>query len=149
MNSDSSIIGTPNGVIAAKTVKRLSQKISDGALRAVLNMGGIPSNPVPGAGGDHIPIEASGTRHTERGEVEHAAAPEREKCDTRSTVAALDPTVRRMCMTRSHIRQCGVTEGCPRCKWIEVGRSMPQDGREGLKKEEQRRPELRRAEEKY
>ena len=56
-------------------------------------------------------------------------------------------------ITRSHIREYGATEGCPECKWIEAGRSMPhnnecrmrirarmlqnEDGREGLKKEEQ------------
>ena len=59
-----------------------------------------------------------------------------------------------MHITRSHIREYGATEGCPGCKGIEAGRSMPhnnecrtrtrarveqsEEGREGLKKEEQR-----------
>ena len=85
-----------------------------------------------------------------------------------------------MYITRSYIREYGATEGCPGCKGNEAGRSMPhndecrmrikarreqnEDGREGLKKEEQRQdrnfekavvrsveedPELRRAEEEY
>ena len=37
-----------------------------------------------------MPLEVSGSRHAERGEDEHAPAQEREKRDTRSTVAALD-----------------------------------------------------------
>ena len=82
----------------------------------LLNIRGIPSNPVPGVGGDHIPIEANGTRHAERGEDEHVPAPERESCDTRSTVAAPDPTVRMMYITGSHIREYGATEGFPGCK---------------------------------
>ena len=140
-------------MIKAKTVRRLP-KDQRWCAEEVLNIRGIASNPVPGAGGDHIPIAANGTKHAERGEDEHTPAQEREKCDTRSTVAAPDPTVRRMYITRSHIREYGATEGCPECKGIEAGRSMPhknecrmkirarmlqnEDGREGLKKEEQR-----------
>ena len=131
---------------------------------------------MPHVGGDHILIEANGTHNAERGEGGHATAQEREKCDTRSPVAAPDPTVRRMHTTRSHIREYGATEGCPGCKGTEAGRSMPhdnewrmtrarmeqnEDGREGLKKGEPRQdrhlekavtrsveedPELRRAE---
>ena len=72
-------------------------------------------------------------------------------CQHRSAVAAPDPTVRRMYITRSHIREYGATEGCPGCKGIEVGRSAPynnecrmrirarmeqdEDYGEGLKKE--------------
>ena len=66
---------------------------------------------MPGARGDHIPFEANGRKHAELGEDEHARSWEREKCDTRSTVAATDPTVRRMYTTRSHVREYSVTEG--------------------------------------
>ena len=86
----------------------------------VLSMRGIPSNPVPGVGGDHIAIETNGSRHAERGEDEHTP---RGKCDTLPTVAALDPTVRKMYITRAHIRDYGATEGCPGCKGIEKGSS--------------------------
>ena len=72
-------------------------------------------NSVPGMGRDHIPIEANGSRNAERGEDEHTPAQEREKCDTRPTVDTLDTTVRRMYITRSHIREYGFTEGCPGC----------------------------------
>ena len=57
-------------------------------------------------------------------------------------------------MTRRHTKEYGATEGCPRCKGTEQGRSMPhnnecrlrikarmeqsEEGRDGLKKEEQR-----------
>ena len=119
-------------------------------------------------------------QHAERREDEHAPAQEREKYDTQTTVAALDSTVRRTHTTRSHIRDYGASEGCPGCKEIETDRSMPHnnecrmrirsrmeqsgDGREGLKKEEQKQdrhiekvvmrsesddPELRRAEEEH
>ena len=57
----------------------------------------IPSNPVPGVGGDHIAIEVSGSMRAERGEVDHAPAQESEKCDFLPTVAALDPTGRWSC----------------------------------------------------
>ena len=76
----------------------------------VLNIRGVPSNPVPGAGRDHMIIEVSGSRHAERGEDEHAPALERENCDTLSRVAVSDPTERRMYITRSLIREYGVTE---------------------------------------
>ena len=125
-------------------------------------------------------LKSTGQGMPRRGEDEHAPAPEREKRDTRPTVAAPSPTVRRLCTTRSHIREDGATEGCPRCKGIEAGRSRPrnnecrtrirareeqsEEGREGLKKEEQRQerhlekavmrsvsddPELSRAEEEH
>ena len=54
------------------------------------------------------PIEANGSRHAERGEDEHAPAQEREKCDTRPTVAAPDPMY--IYITRSHIRDYGATD---------------------------------------
>ena len=41
-------------------------------------------------------IEVSGSRHAERGEDEHAPAQECEQCDILPTVAATDPTVRRL-----------------------------------------------------
>ena len=85
--SDEWIIGTPNDVIKAKTVRRLAED-QRWCVEEVLNTQGIPSNPVPGAGGGYIRIEANGTKHAERGEGEHAPAQEREKCDTRTTVAA-------------------------------------------------------------
>ena len=76
MKSDESIIGTSNGVIKAQTVRRLPED-QRWCAEEVLNMRGIPSNPVPGAGGDHIPIEANGTKHAVRGEDEHAPAQHR------------------------------------------------------------------------
>ena len=93
MKSDESIIGTPSGVIRAKTARRVPED-QRWCAAEVLNIRRIPSNPVRGAGGDHILIEAYGTKHSERGEDEHAPALEREKCGTRSAVAAPDPTVR-------------------------------------------------------
>ena len=167
MKSDESIIGTSNGVMKAKTVRRLLQ---DERWRAeeVLNIRGISSNPV------HIPNVTNGAGYSERGEDKHAPAQEREKCDTRSTVAASDPTVRRL------YKGNGATEGCLGCKGIEAVRSMAhnnecrmrirsrmeqsENGRDGLKKEEQRQdrhlekavmrsvsddPELRRAEDEH
>ena len=53
----------------------------------VLNIRGVPSNPVPGVGGDHVPGEVGGSRHAERGEDEHAPAQELEKYDNQPTVA--------------------------------------------------------------
>ena len=49
MKSDESIIGTPNGVIKAKTVRRLPEDQRWSA-EEVLNIRGRPSNPVPGVG---------------------------------------------------------------------------------------------------
>ena len=93
MNSDGSIIGTPSGVIKAKTVRRLPED-QRWCTEEVLSTRGIPSNPVPSTGKDHIPTEVNGTKH--------ALAREREKCDARPIVAAPDPTVRGMYMTRTH-----------------------------------------------
>ena len=54
-----------------------------------------------------IKAKDNGSRHAERGEDEHAAAQEREKCDTFPTVAALDPTVRIMYKNQTaHQRIC-------------------------------------------
>ena len=105
----------------AKTVGRLPE---DQRWRAeeVLNIRGIPPNPVPGTGGDHTPIEVNGTKHAEHGEDEHALAREREKSDTRSTVAASDPTVRTMYRASWHIREHGASEGCPGCRRPEMAR---------------------------
>ena len=58
---------------------------------------------MPGAGGDHIPIEANGARRADLGEDEHVPVQEREECDTRTPAAAPDPTVTRMSVTRAHI----------------------------------------------
>ena len=70
MKSDESIIGTPNGVFKAQTVRRLPED-QRWCAEEVLNIRGIPYNPVPGAGGDHIPIEANRTRHAVHEEDEH------------------------------------------------------------------------------
>ena len=115
MKNDESIIGTPNGVIKAKTVRRLPVD-QRWCAEEVLSIRGLLSNPVPGVGGDPISIEADGSRHAERGEDERTPAQEHEKCDALPTVAAPDTTVRRMYITRSHIREYGATEGCPGCK---------------------------------
>ena len=79
MKGDESIIETPNGVIKSQTARRLPED-QRWCAEEMLNMGGIPSNPVPGAGGDHIANDANGTKHAERGECVHAPAQEREKC---------------------------------------------------------------------
>ena len=106
-----SIIETPSGVIKAKTLRRLLEDQRWCAEEVLLNIRGIPSNPVPGAGGDHIPTETNGTKHAERGEDEHARAREaREVWTLALTVAAPDPTVRRMYTTKSHIREYGATD---------------------------------------
>ena len=68
--SNESIIGTPNGVIEAKTGRMLPED-QRWCAEEVLNIRGIPSNPVPGAGGDHLPIEVNEAKHTEREEGEH------------------------------------------------------------------------------
>ena len=102
MKSGESIIGTLSGVIKSKTLRRLPEE-QRWCAEYVLSIRGVPSNPVPGVGGDHIPIEVGGSRHAERGEDEHAPAQEREKYDTQPTGAVPDLTVRRMYMTRSHI----------------------------------------------
>ena len=122
MKSDESIIGTPNGVIKAKTLGRLPEN-QRWCAEEVLSIRGLPSNPV------------------------------REKCDNQMTVAPSDPAVRRMYITRSHIRDYGATEGCPRCKGSKQGRLLPhnnecrtrikarmeqsEEGREGVEKDEQ------------
>ena len=124
IKGDTSIIGTPNGVIKAKSVRRFPEN-QRWCAEEVLNIRGVPSNPVVGAAGDHISIEANGTRRAELGEDERVPAQDREECDTRTTVAAPDPTVWRMYKARSHIREHGATEECPGCKGIETGRSVP------------------------
>ena len=116
MKSDESIIGTPNGVIKAKTARRLPVD-QRWRTEEVLSKRGIPSNPVPSTGKDNIPTEVKGTKHAERGEDEHAPARKHKKCDVRTTVVALEPTVRRMYVTRTHTREC------PTCKGIESDRS--------------------------
>ena len=121
---DESVIGTPDGVNEARTIRRLPED-QRWCAEEVLNIRGVPSNTVPCAGGDHIPIEANGAA-AELGGDEHVPAQEREECDARTTVAAPDPKVRRMCVTRAHIREYGATEWCPGCKRVETGRSMPQ-----------------------
>ena len=124
MKSDESITGVPNGVIKAKTVRRFPEDQRRCA-EEVLSTKGIPSNPVLGVVRDRIPTEVNGSWHAKRGEEEQAPAQGRGRCDTRPTVAAPDPTVRRKYIARSHVRECGATEGCPGCKRIEAGRSMP------------------------
>ena len=85
-----------------------------------MNIRGKPSNPCPVLEETASQLRPMGQKYVERGEDEHAQVQEREKGDTPSTVAAPDPTVRRM-----HIREFSATEGCPECKGIEAGRSMP------------------------
>ena len=126
MKSDESIIGLPSGVIKAKTVRRLP-KDQRWCVEEVLSIHGIPSNSVPGVGRDRILIKVRGSRHAERGEDEHGPAQEHEMCDILPTVAAPGPTVRRMYITRAHIREYGAAEGCPGCMGIEARRSMPQN----------------------
>ena len=148
IKSDESIIRKPSGVVEAKTVRRLLED-QRWCAEEVLNNRGIPSNIVPGVGGDHIPIEANGTRHADRGGDENAPAEER-----RAHVAARDPTMRSMYVTKAHIREYGAAEWCSGCRGIETRRSMPHKNEcrmrirtrteqneevlEGLKKEQQR-----------
>ena len=88
----------------------------------------------------------------------------REKCDTRSTVATHDPTVRIMYITRSHIvctplqRDAQDAGGLKLADQSHTTTRMEQDddGREGLQKEEkavmrsvEEDPEFRRAEEEH
>ena len=125
MKSDESIIGdTEWSEIRAKTVRSLPEE-QRWCAEDVLSIRGVPSNPVPGVAGDRIPIEVGGSRHAERGEDEDAPAQERERCDNQTTNGAPDPTVRRMYITRSHIRDYGAARGCAGCKGIEAGGSMP------------------------
>ena len=110
---------------------------------------------MPGGGGDHIATEANGARRAELEEYEHVPAQEREECDTRTAVAALDPTVRIIHVTRANITEYGATEECQGCNGIAMDRSMPHnnecrmrirtsmeqdedDGRVGWKKQQQR-----------
>ena len=85
-------------MIKARTIRRLPE---DQRWRAdeVLNIRGVPSNPVQSAGGDQI--EANGVRRREPGKDEHMPVQEGRACDTRATVAAPDSTVRRMYFKRT------------------------------------------------
>ena len=102
MKSDESIIGTLNGVIKAKIVRRLPAKMVRG--RSVEHTRNTVQNGCWVWGGDNMLIEVNGSTHAERGEDEHAPAQGRKKCDTGPTVAVPYPTVRRLYMTTSHIR---------------------------------------------
>ena len=90
MKSDESIIGTPNGVIKAKTVRRIPEDRRWCAVE-VLNIRGTSPNSMSDAG-ENVK------------KMKHAPAQVREKCDSRPTVAAPQPTVRRMYIITSHIR---------------------------------------------
>ena len=67
------VIGTPSGVVKAKTVRRLPE---DHRLSAEegLSIRGIPSNFVLGVGKEHIHIKVSGSRHAERCADKHVPA---------------------------------------------------------------------------
>ena len=83
MKSDESIIGTLNGVIKAKTVRRLPED-QTWCAEEVFNIRGVPSNPLPSDGGDHIPMGP-----TARGAVstnQNTSV----RCNTHTTVAAQD-----------------------------------------------------------
>ena len=58
----------------------------------VLTIRGVPSHPVPCAGGDHIPIEGHWAKRAELGEEEHVPVQDRGECDTRTTATVPDPT---------------------------------------------------------
>ena len=68
----------------------------------MLNIRGVPSDPVSGAEGDHVPTEAHRVRHAELGGDEHMPTQEREECDTRTIVAALDRILRIFYVQRAH-----------------------------------------------
>ena len=134
MRSDESIVGTPSGVIKAKTVRRFPQD-QRWCADEVLNMRGVPSSPMLGAG-DQILIEANVARHAEAKEEENMPVQERESGH----------------QSAHQSKRCH--RGDPGCTGIGTGRSMPHnneggtriktrmeqsdDGREGLKREQQR-----------
>ena len=128
MRSDEILIGTPQGVVKARSIKRYpegEQWDRDFARK----IRGSPRTPIPGQGGDHVPTHVPSfcqrTMPEDHNEGEEPAREaEEEEVRREETQVRAEPTERRMYITRAAIQKYGETKGCPACNAIRAERSL-------------------------
>lgn len=118
--SDEAIIGTPGGVVKARTIRRLPKdKRWDQAL--INSFRGTPRRPIPGVESDHIPTDEQTNFEPGAGEDEAIVAnPKKEQA--KMNVAREEEAPRRMYITKAVIGKYGKTIGCPGCVAVETGK---------------------------
>ena len=121
--SDEAIIGTADGVVKARTMRRQPKDQRwDQAL--INNLRGTPRRPIPRVESDHIRTDEQSNIEPDVGEDEVITAMPRE-----------EETPRRMYITKATVEKYGKTPGCPGCVAMEIGKY---GGRRRLEEDQRR-----------
>ena len=104
-------IGTTMGVIKCRTVNRL-QGNDRWNRRLVLDMQGIPWEPVPGKPGQHIPVEIGQDGQT-MDDAEESMLPKKDDVDEGEQEMEYQHKTHSLHISRTAINKYGTTEGCP------------------------------------
>ena len=136
MRLDEIIVGTADGVIKARTIRR-RPKGEQWSAEELKNMKGTPSMPVPGVQSDNITSRVGREAEDEeegRPQVEEEPNEDgdvqQEPVTREKNWAREEPMLRKMYVRRSDIVRFKGTPGCPGCKAIEEGaRPKPHNDR--------------------
>ena len=114
--TEETLIGTPNGVIKCRTISRFAEG-DRWNVEMVVNMAGVPWQPIPTKTGQHIPVEVN-----ENGDVpdEHQEIEEPPKARAEADEEELEYYRRahNLHISQKAINKYGATEGCPACSVI-------------------------------
>ena len=114
--SDEAIIGTDQGAVKARTIRRLPKEQRWDA-EAINRLRGSPRRPVPGVESDHLPTDTAVSLPPGAGEDEETAAT-RKTGDIRRNPPRVEEEPRRMYVRKAYIDKYRRTPGCPRCDAI-------------------------------
>ena len=135
MRSDETIVGTADGVIKARTIRRRPEG-EQWSAEEVKNMKGTPSMSVPGVQSDNITSRVGREAEDEEDRLQVEEEPnedgdvQQEPVTREKNCAREEPMLRMMYVRRSDIVRFKGTLGCSGCKAIEEGaRPKPHNDR--------------------
>ena len=105
--SDEAIIGTDQGAVKARTIRRLPKEQRWDA-EAINRLRGSPRRPVPGVESDHLPTDTAVSLPQGAGEDEETAAT-RKTGDIRRNAPRVEEEPRRMYVRKAYIDKYGRT----------------------------------------
>ncbi len=165
MRTEEIILGTPQGTVKARSIKRMAPK-ERWDVERLHAIKGDPRRPVPGVEDRHIPVRIhldGKPTPKEDEDIEHDPEKEEEEVTRTETRPRDESKIRRMVIRKVDVEAYGPSPQCPGCKTVESGRkggnvvhseecrnrmmkAMEQndEGKQRLKQDEERRE--RRAE---
>ena len=121
LRTDELKIGIKNGVIKARTIKRLCVEDRWSA-SAIKDMSGEPTQPVPGVNGDHIPIHIRDDgKAAEKGDEDGDDEEEIKEVPGEVNIPRVaEDKVRKMRVRKQDVEKYGGIQGCPGCRKISI-----------------------------